>query len=170
MTADAHDQPASAAGDADAEQRRPLVPLLDDIKQLAIAELHTRLRAEGHPEIRPGHGCVFRFIGQTGSRLTELAAASNTSKQAVGEVVVDLEGLGYVERAPDPLDGRAKIIRLTDLGEEAQLTARRIFGEIEARWAERYGADRIAALRELVEEMVSDQRAGEPLPAMLVEG
>jgi DNA-binding MarR family transcriptional regulator len=164
MAPDAQDHPAS--GD---EPRRPLVPMLGDIKQLAIGELHERMRSSGHPAIRPGHGCVFGFIDERGSRLTELAERSRTSKQAVWEAVVDLEALGYVERAPDPLDGRAKIIRLTELGDEAQLTARQIFAEIEERWVERYGAERIAALRELVEEIVADQRADQPLPAILAE-
>lgn len=149
------------------DPRRPLVPMLGEIKVLAIAELHQRMRESGHPEIRAGHGCVFGFIEEDGSRLTELAERSQTSKQAVWEAVADLEKLGYVERAPDPLDGRAKIIRLTDSGDEAREMARRIFAEIEQRWIERYGAERIAALRELVEEMVVDERSGDPLPAVL---
>ena len=33
------------------------------------------------------------------------------------------EKLGYVERAPDPEDGRAKVIRLTEEGAEARDTA-----------------------------------------------
>ena len=59
---------------------------------------------------------------------------------------------------PDPGDGRAKIIRLTTEGEAAQATARLLFDEIERRWAERYGAERVAALRELIEEIRADQR------------
>ena len=163
MTPQAHDHPAEVG----AEPRRPLVPMLGEIKVLAIQELHARMRERGHPEIRAGHGCVFGFIDERGSRLTELAERSQTSKQAVWEAVADLEQLGYVERAPDPLDGRAKIIRLTRSGDEAREIARGIFGEIEQRWIERYGAERIAALRELVEEMVADQRSGDPLPAVL---
>jgi DNA-binding MarR family transcriptional regulator len=73
----------------------------------------------------------------------------------VSEVVADLERLGYVERAPDPEDGRAKMIRLTKLGAEAQRTALGIFADIERAWAERYGAERVAAMRELLEEMAA---------------
>jgi DNA-binding MarR family transcriptional regulator len=140
-------------------QTTPLPPLLGEVKELAIDELHRRLQEEGFEKIRQGHGCVFRFIDVDGSRLTDLADRSQLTKQAVGEVVTDLERLGYVERVPDEVDGRAKVIRLTGSGIEAQNAAVRIFGEIEARWAERYGEERIALLRELLEEIVASERA-----------
>ena len=59
-------------------------------------ESSTAASRAGYPEIRPGHGCVFRFIDHEGTRLTELAERSGYTKQAVGEVVADLEELGYV--------------------------------------------------------------------------
>jgi DNA-binding MarR family transcriptional regulator len=139
--------------------RPPLPPLLGDAKQIAFADFHRRLAEEGHAEIRDGHGCVFRFINGEGSRLTDLAERSGFTKQAVGEVVSDLEQLGYVERVPDSEDGRAKIIRLTPRGAEAYETALRIFADIERRWAERFGEERVRVLRELLEEIVATERA-----------
>ena len=136
----------------------PLPALLDDLSALAFREFRRRLDEAGYDTIRAGHGCVFRFIHEGGSRLTDLADSSGLTKQAVGEVVADLERLGYVARGPDPEDGRAKVIRLTDLGAEAQAVAVGIFEEIERSWAERFGAERIAVLRALLEEMT----AGEP--------
>jgi DNA-binding MarR family transcriptional regulator len=140
----------------------PLPPLLGELKELAIAEVHRRLHQEGYSEIRPGHGCVFRFIDTQGSRLTDLAERSGYSKQAVGEVTGDLEALGYVERIPDPLDGRAKTIRLTEHGRDAQAAALRIFSEIERRWAEQLGEERIAQLRETVELLLAAERGAVP--------
>jgi DNA-binding MarR family transcriptional regulator len=140
------------------DARAPLPPLLGDVKEIAFDELHRRLAEAGFGQIRPGHGCVFRFIGREGSRLTDLAHSSGFTKQAVGEVADDLERLGYAERAPDPADGRAKLIRLTDRGSEAQAAAMRIFADIERRWAERYGVERITALREMLEEIVAVER------------
>ena len=138
---------------------RPLAPLLAELKELAIDELHRRLSEEGHPEIRPGHGCVFRFVGVEGSRLTDLAERARMTKQAVGEVVAHLALLGYVERIPDPDDRRAKIIRLTDRGWDAERAALRILSDIERRWAERVGEDRMTALRETIEEVIASERA-----------
>ena len=133
----------------------PLPALLDDLASTSFSELHGRLTEAGHPAIRPGHGCVFRFIHEGGSRLTELADSSGLSKQSVGEVVDHLEQLGYVERAQDPQDGRAKVIRLTEQGADARRTALGIFADIERDWAERYGAERVATMRELLEEIAA---------------
>jgi DNA-binding MarR family transcriptional regulator len=138
--------------------RRPLPALLTEVKELAIAELHRRLEEEGYPDIRQAHGCVFRFVDDEGSRLTDLAERSGLTKQAVGEVVDHLEPLGYVERAPDPVDGRAKIIRLTQRGREAQEVAARTFGEIERRWGEEVGPERMAGLRETLEAVLAAER------------
>ncbi len=133
----------------------PLPALLDDLAGKGFAEFHARLSEAGHPAIRQGHGCVFRFIHQGGSRLTDLAESSGLSKQAVGEVVDDLEKLGYVERAQDPQDGRAKVIKLTEHGADAHRTALGIFADIERDWSERYGAERVQTMRELLEEIAA---------------
>lgn len=69
----------------------------------------------GHP-IKPSHSAVFAQIKPGGSRLTELAAGANMTPQSMGEIVDELEGLGYVRRRPDPADRRAKLITLTARG------------------------------------------------------
>jgi DNA-binding MarR family transcriptional regulator len=140
----------------------PLPPLLGLLKELAMDELHERLHEQGYSEIRPGHGCVFRFIDDDGTRLTALAERSGYSKQAVSEVVADLEALGYVERVPDPADGRAKTIMLTKRGHEALSAGQRIFADIERRWVEQFGEERIAQLRETVELLLEAERGAVP--------
>ena len=67
---------------------------------------------------KPSHSAVFAQIGPEGSRLTELARGANMSPQAMGELVDELEELGYVIRRPDPRDRRAKLIMLTPRGHE----------------------------------------------------
>jgi DNA-binding MarR family transcriptional regulator len=138
---------------------RPLPALMDQVKELAVNELHARLADEGFPEIRPGHGRVFRFIEPDGSRLTDIAERAGLTKQAMGELVSDLEQLGHVERRSCPNDGRAKIIHLTDRGRESVAAAERIFADIEARWAAQVGERRMAALREALIEVIELDRA-----------
>src|SRR4051794_31891859 len=140
----------------------PLPPLLGRLKELAMDELHRRLADEGYPDIRPGHGCVFRFIDDEGTRLTELAERSGYSKQAVGEVVADLEALGYVERIPDPEDGRAKTIILTERGRGALAAGRRVFVDIEQRWIDEFGEERIAQMRETAEMLLAAELGAVP--------
>jgi DNA-binding MarR family transcriptional regulator len=140
----------------------PLPALLTEARELMLAELHRRLAELGFGDIRPGHGCVFRFVPANGIRLTELADLSEITKQTCGEIIDDVERLGYVERVPDPDDRRAKIIRLTERGRVGQTTAQRIFAEIEQEWSERFGEARIEALRGLLEE-IADEREAAPV-------
>jgi DNA-binding MarR family transcriptional regulator len=120
-------------------------------------ELYPRLNAAGYGDIRPGHGCVFGTITPEGARLTELAERANLTKQAVGEVVSELEGAGYVERVPDPSDGRAKIIRLTERGTAAWECGMGVLNELLERWEQRYGKERVATAVELLTEIVRDE-------------
>ena len=134
-----------------------------EVKAAAVKRLFARLRERGFEHVREGHGCVFGFIDtENGSRLTELAERAGLTKQAVGEAANELERLGYVERLPDPKDKRAKIIKLTPSGLDACLTGRRIFAEIEREWAEEFGEELIASLREAVERIAASERETAP--------
>src|SRR3954465_10590325 len=97
----------------------PLPGLLAIAHETVRDEVFARLNEAGYPELRPTHACVFGTIGPAGDRLTSLADRAGMTKQAVGEVASELEGIGYVERVPDPSDGRAKIIQLTEEGRAA---------------------------------------------------
>jgi DNA-binding MarR family transcriptional regulator len=138
---------------------RPLPALLMEVKSAAVEKVFARLRDKGFKDLREGHGCVFGFIDlEHGSRLTELAERAGLTKQAVGEAVAELERLGYVERVPDPSDGRAKIIKLTPSGLDACLTGRREFAEIEREWAEEFGEELVARMREAAERIAHAER------------
>lgn len=139
------------------ESEVPLPTLLTQAKDITIELLHRQLGEEGFEGIRYRHGSVFRFIDADGSRLTALAERSGLTKQAIGEVVDELERLGYVERTADPDDRRAKIIRLTERGRKGQVAAARILGDIEQQWARHLGRDLIAMLRRTLEEIISVQ-------------
>ncbi|MEU7876991.1 MarR family winged helix-turn-helix transcriptional regulator [Microbispora bryophytorum] len=135
----------------------PLPALLTQARNITVELLHRRLGEDGFEGIRYRHGSVFRFIDEEGSRLTALAERAGLTKQAIAELVDELEGLGYVERASDPKDRRAKIIRLTERGMAGQAAAARILVDIERRWALRLGQDRIAMLRRTMEEIIALQ-------------
>jgi DNA-binding MarR family transcriptional regulator len=133
----------------------PLHGLLEFAFGAIIEEFRGELRQSEFSDIRPTHGCVFRHMGPAGLRLTEIAERGNMTKQSAGEVVDYLVARGYVERVPDPDDRRAKLIRLTERGEAAQSFGFRLLAEIEKRWGERYGAERIAGLRAVLEEIAA---------------
>ena len=138
---------------------RALPALLTEVKNAVLRRFFARLQESGFEDVREGHGCVFGFIDvEHGSRLTDLAERSGLTKQAVGEAATELERLGYLMRVPDPRDRRAKIIMLTPRGVEAVATGRRLFAEIEREWAEEFGDELLAGLREAVERISSAER------------
>jgi DNA-binding MarR family transcriptional regulator len=137
-------------------QRPPaLIALLSQVRDAVAAELYGGLAERGFAELRPAHGCVFGNIDATGARLTALADRSGLTKQSVGEAVADLEELGFVERVPDPEDGRAKIIRLTPHGAHALAAAEEIFADIEARFAAEVGPERFDEFRETLTRLAA---------------
>jgi DNA-binding MarR family transcriptional regulator len=141
----------------------PFIRLLDTAVDEFIEQLSKRMAQTPYSDIRMSHGCVFGNINPGGSRLTDLAERAYMTKQSVSEVATDLEQRGYVERVPDPSDGRAKIIRLTERGREAQLLGLELIDEIEQEWAERFGYERIAALREALEAITAERLGAIPV-------
>jgi DNA-binding MarR family transcriptional regulator len=143
---------------------QPMIRLLQNGFDAFAEEVTRRVAETPYSDIRVTHGCVFGNIEPDGSRLTDLAERAHMTKQSVGEVTTELERRGYLERVPDPSDGRAKIIRLTERGRAAQALGFQIIDEIEQEWAERFGADRVAALRDALEAITAERLGALPLP------
>ena len=146
--------------DHETPRPQPMIRLLEATFDAFGEEIERRLADTPYSDIRISHGCVFGNIDPEGTRLTELAERARMTKQSVGEVTSDLEQRGYVERVPDPSDGRAKIIRLTERGHAAQALGIGLIEEIEREWAEGFGAERVAALREALEEITAEAARG----------
>jgi len=137
------------------EAQIPLAGLLEVAREALLTEFERKLAEHGYGDIRPTHGCVFRFVRGDGMRLTDLARLAGMTKQSAGELVDDLVDRGYVERIPDPEDRRAKLICLTDRGTEAQRVGFGLFADLEARWGERFGPERLAQMRETLEQIAA---------------
>lgn len=73
---------------------------------------------------------------------------------AMSELVDDLQRLGIVERRPDPSDGRAKLVCLTDAGWEAMRTARHVIAEIETNYAQLVGGERFEAAAQTLDALL----------------
>lgn len=110
-------------------------------------------RAMGHKDLRPAHARLMVFLGWEGSRITDIAKAQDVSKNAVGQLVTELEDLGYVERVPDPRDGRAKIVRYTDEGVALIADAAAIAEQLNAKIATIVGPKRLDQLRSILADI-----------------
>ena len=121
---------------------------------LTINEIVSERLAElGYEGLRTAHGTIGQHIADGGSRVTELAQLAQVSKPTVVYLVNDLERLGYVERVPDPADGRAKLIRMTLRGAEAQRMGTEIVRQIETDWSALLGEGEFAALRDHLQRL-----------------
>ena len=72
------------------------------------------LRDAGVDDIRPSFGAVLvPLFEEDGLRLGELARRAGLTKQTLTTLIRRIEAQGYVERRPDPRDGRAAQLFLT---------------------------------------------------------
>ena len=68
-----------------------------------------------HPDLQPGSYLVLTHLEATGScRSSAIAEAFDMDKGAVSRQVQHLTELGLIERTPDPADGRAALLTVTD--------------------------------------------------------
>jgi DNA-binding MarR family transcriptional regulator len=108
---------------------------------------------------RPAHSAVMAHIDiDGGTRLTTIAMRANITPQAVGELVDDLERLGYVVRQPDPDDRRAKRIVLTDRGRESVAAALDAIATLEAELEDLLGSDMLAELHDSLSRILTTSR------------
>ena len=106
----------------------------------------------GHP-ITLAQARIFQRIDHRGSRLTRLAESAQLTKQAAGFLVDQLERAGYVERAPDPQDGRARIILITPRGYDVIAVATAEQASIEAEWTHHLGPRATQGLRQTLKRL-----------------
>jgi DNA-binding MarR family transcriptional regulator len=114
-------------------------------------------RAEaGFGDIRDPHMQIFGNVRMGGIRLTELADRAQLSLAATSELVNDLEEMGYLQRRPDPADGRAKLIDLTKRGRNAMAAAGDRVADIEQSWSKLVGAKDFAQMCRTMQRLLDE--------------
>jgi DNA-binding MarR family transcriptional regulator len=112
-----------------------------------IDGLHERLTARGWRNVRPNYGFVLLAARGPGIQASEIAALMGVSKQAASKLVEAMEQAGYLRRAPHVDDQRAKLVTLTELGDELLVAVEGIYAELEQEWVAILSQDRVNALR-----------------------
>lgn len=144
------------------DEETPLLLLLVLATRHLVDALQEHLVAAGFADHRVVHHNVMAHVTYEGTRLTELAEKAGVTKQAMSELVADLERRGYLRREPDPADGRAKLVRFTDRGRRAVDAAMRAFDRIEGGLAEHMGAELLGAVRRGLLEVIAADLPGPP--------
>ena len=120
-----------------------------------------KLRARGYEGLALAHIALLPHLDVDGTRVTTLAERAGMTKQGMGQLVLDLERRGYVERTPDPADGRALLVRFTEAGRRLLGEAVTVTREIEAHYAAVLGEQQMATLREALVVLVEHERRSE---------
>ncbi len=125
----------------------PTVALLRFAYNELAREVGAAVRAVA-PDQKPSHGAIMEQLDfEDGQRLTDLAEGAGITPQSAGELVDQLEALGYVERRPDPDDRRAKRIHRTARAKRASQAAIEAALTSEEELEQLLGQTRLGALR-----------------------
>src|SRR5919112_5259479 len=128
---------------SDPRQRRELGILLFIANRALEQRAFDAVVAAGITDITLAQARVAARIGPDGTRVSVLAEQARVTKQSAGFLVEQLETAGYVERVPDPTDGRARLVRLTPRADIVVEMANAEVERVLAEWADRVGADRL---------------------------
>ena len=110
-------------------------------------EVQRRIAADGMDDLRFADGVVFQHLVPEPRTIGSLAERLGVTQQAASKAVADLERRGYVQRAADPGDGRARRVGLTERGEAAIEAGRRHRAAVQRELGARLGEERVEAAR-----------------------
>jgi DNA-binding MarR family transcriptional regulator len=140
----------------------PTSLLMFIVQRYAAGRIYDAVREAGLGDITIAQSRLAVGIDPEGTRLSVLADRAQVAKQTATALVDHLERAGYVERVPDPADGRARLVRLTARGEQLIPIARAQERLIEDEWEAHLGPRRMRQLREALERLreITDPYAG----------
>jgi DNA-binding MarR family transcriptional regulator len=128
--------------------------------RLAIGRLHRRMARQAVEGLTPSQLSALALIEQTGPvRVTEVAAKEGVAPPSMTRIIASLDSLGLLDRRPDPADGRAWLLVVSQSGNQL---LQRVRGERTAYLARQLAAldeNGLAALEAalpVLEEMVKD--------------
>ncbi|HMX11474.1 MAG TPA: MarR family transcriptional regulator [Burkholderiaceae bacterium] len=110
------------------------------------AQLHSGADRDGYGYITPAMSRMFGQMGKEPVSLSELARRLIVSRQAVHQLANEALKHGLVELIESPTNRRVRLLRFTPQGEVMYASGTRDLRAIEARLAERIGAEDMAAL------------------------
>ena len=125
-----------------------------------VDRMMKELAGSGYHDLTLAHSALLPHLDIDGSRNTLLASRSGLSKQAIGQMVDELERRGYVTREADPEDGRAKLVRYTAKGlrfiTDSQTIERNLEAECRRALSHTAFADLEASLAKLVQVLSAE--------------
>lgn len=138
-------------------------PTIGALLRMAWTRFRQRMfesvRAAGYDDLQPVHVSLFRYPTIAGLRPGQLAEEAGLSKQAINDLLRQLEAMGYIALEPDPTDRRARRIVLTPRGSEVMECIRTAAAVIAEDWSRAVGEERFEAIRRTLLDYVEADRA-----------
>jgi len=109
--------------------------------------------AAGFTDITPAQARVAARVGPEGTRVSDLAEQARVTKQSAAFLIEQLEAAGYVERVPDPTDGRARLVQLTTRARQVVQAADAEVERVLAEWSNHVGEQRLRQMHATLHDL-----------------
>ena len=129
------------------EKEDNFAPALAAAGRALIATMMAKVASLGFNDVTPAFSSLMPLLDATGARPSTLAQRAGITKQAISQLVRELETRGYVEQVPDSTDTRAKIVRLTKRGLALHAAAAEVRLELQSIAIAKLGKSRVSRLR-----------------------
>jgi DNA-binding MarR family transcriptional regulator len=134
------------------EKEDSFAPALSAASRALTATMMAKVANCGFSDMTPALASLMPLLDATGARATTLAQRAGITKQAISQLVRELEARGYVEQVADSTDTRAKIVRLTKRGVAIRAVCSDVKDELQSIAIAKLGKSRVSRLqRDLVE-------------------
>jgi DNA-binding MarR family transcriptional regulator len=132
----------------EAAKRQTTLQLLFKVSRLLDEAALRRIAAQhAGPRLRRSHTSLLPHIDLEGTRVSDLAERLGVTKQAVSQLVDDLEQLGVLARVSDPEDARARRVIFTERGRRGLLEGLAVLRALESELAASVGETCMKHLR-----------------------
>jgi DNA-binding MarR family transcriptional regulator len=115
----------------------------------------TRLAERGFEDFPSAFTAVIPVLDDRGTRSTVLAQRMRVTKQAMSQLVRIMERRKYAEQVPDPMDARAKVVRLTKRGEAVKKALAEIREELNNKAMNALGRQQMVGLHNCLNQVVA---------------
>jgi DNA-binding MarR family transcriptional regulator len=119
----------------------------------ARSHVMSELHAAGFTDLQGAHLAVFQHPGPEGRSPGDIARAAGATKQAMNNLLTQLERCGYLTREVNADNRRERVVALTNRGHETIDAIRTAVAGMESRWSRDLGARDYAQLRTLLERL-----------------
>jgi DNA-binding MarR family transcriptional regulator len=134
-------------GNSNKEKDDNFAPALAAAGRALIAAHMAQVANYGFNDVTPAFSSLMPLLDAAGARPTTLAQRAGITKQAISQLVRELETRGYVEQVPDSSDTRAKIVRLTKRGVALHEASAEVRLEMQSFAVAKLGKSRVSRLR-----------------------